>query len=97
VVNDADVQTRIIEVQTAQADVAKIRFTNELAVRRVLTPQQLIRFRELRQQFEEERQELQRRRGLGDRPFRRRQNGRRNDHPGSQQPDIRPNQQVPNE
>src|SRR5258706_11264840 len=51
--SDVDVQARLKEAQLAQADVARIRFMNELAVRRILTPEQLIRFRDLRQRFEE--------------------------------------------
>ena len=47
-VNDADVQARLKELQLAQADVARIRFMNELSVRKILTPEQLTRFRELR-------------------------------------------------
>lgn len=55
-VNEVDVQARLKEFQLAQADVAKIRFTSEFSIRRILTPEQLLRFRELRQQFERERQ-----------------------------------------
>ena len=51
---DADVQARLKEAQVAQAEVFKIRSTSELAIRRVLTPDQLMRFRELRRRFEEQ-------------------------------------------
>lgn len=47
-----DIQARLKEFQLAQAEVSRIRFMNELAVRRVLTPDQLVRFRELRRRFE---------------------------------------------
>lgn len=68
-VNDSDVQTRLKEVQTAQAEVAKIRFTSELAIRRILTPEQLVRFRDLRARFEQVRKNFEERRpGNGDRP-----------------------------
>lgn len=60
-VNETDVQARLKEVQLAQAEVAKIRFTHEFAVRRILTSEQLLRFRELRQRFEQVRQNLENR------------------------------------
>jgi Spy/CpxP family protein refolding chaperone len=44
-------QTRLKEQQQAQADLARLRFTSELAVRMVLTPDQIARFRDLRQRF----------------------------------------------
>ena len=53
--NETDVQARLKEAQLAQAEVAKIRFMNEFGVRRILTPEQLVRFRDLRQKFETER------------------------------------------
>lgn len=62
-VNDGDVQTRLKELQLAQADVARIRFMNELSVRKILTPDQLTRFRELRQRFEQVRENVERRNG----------------------------------
>ncbi len=52
-VSESDVQSRLKEAQLAQAEVAKIRFMNEFAVRRILTPEQLVRFRDLRQKFEQ--------------------------------------------
>ncbi|MEQ1922421.1 MAG: hypothetical protein ABL952_07920 [Pyrinomonadaceae bacterium] len=62
-VNDTDVQARLKELQLAQADVARIRFMNELFVRKILTPEQLVRFRELRQRFEQVRENIERRNG----------------------------------
>lgn len=53
--SDADVQARLKDFQMAQAEVAKIRFLNEFGVRRILTPDQLIRFRQLRDRFEQAR------------------------------------------
>lgn len=50
-VNEAEVQARLKDVQTAQAELIKIRFTNELAVRKILTGEQIAKFRALRQQF----------------------------------------------
>jgi len=50
-VDENEVKARLNELQQAQADVARIRFTNELAIRRILTPEQLGHFRDLRRQF----------------------------------------------
>jgi Spy/CpxP family protein refolding chaperone len=55
VVNDADVKARLREFQVAEAELSRLRFESELAVRKILTPEQLIKFRELRRQFAEER------------------------------------------
>ena len=55
VVNDADVKSRLKEFQAAEAELSRLRFESELAVRKILTPEQLVRFRELRRQFAEER------------------------------------------
>ena len=55
-VNDEEFQTRLKEVQAAQSDLARLRFENELSVRRILTADQLVRFRDLRRRFEQERQ-----------------------------------------
>ena len=56
VVNDDEFQTCLKEVQAAQADLARLRFESELSVRRVLTSEQLVRFRDIRRRFEEQRQ-----------------------------------------
>ena len=61
-VSDADFQIRLKKFHDAQAEVAGIRFTNELAVRKILSPEQLVRFRELRQRFAEARRNMERRR-----------------------------------
>lgn len=60
-VDEADVQAKLAEFQAAQAELARIKFTNELAVRKVLTPDQLLKFRELRRRFAEAREEFQNR------------------------------------
>lgn len=54
-VSESDVQARLKEAQSAQAEVARIRYMNELSVRKILTTEQLVRFRELRRSFEQER------------------------------------------
>ena len=52
-VSDAEFQVRLKEFQAAEAELARLRFESELAVRKVLTAEQLVRFRELRQRFAE--------------------------------------------
>lgn len=54
-INEEDVRARLKDVQLAQAELISIRSLDELAVRRVLTVEQLIRFRELRSRFQRER------------------------------------------
>lgn len=60
--SDADVEARLSEVQIAQAEVVKLRFASEYAVRKILTSEQLIRFRDLRQKFEKIRRDMEIRR-----------------------------------
>lgn len=60
--NETVIDARIQELQAAQSEIIRLRSSNELAVRRVLTPEQLVRFREMRQQFDEMRQQNQTRR-----------------------------------
>lgn len=50
-VNEADIQARLKELHQAQSELAKIRLMNELAVRKVLTNEQITKFRQLREQF----------------------------------------------
>ncbi len=63
-VNETEFQARLKEFQLAQAVVVKIRFMNEFAVRRVLTPEQLTRFRDLRRRFEQRRENFENRRSV---------------------------------
>jgi Spy/CpxP family protein refolding chaperone len=49
--DEAAFQANLKEVQLAQAEAAKLRYLNELGIRKILTPEQLARFRELRQRF----------------------------------------------
>lgn len=63
-INEADVHARLKEVQLAQAEVARIRFMNEFAVRRILTPEQLVLFRDLRSKFEQMRMNLDKNRSF---------------------------------
>jgi Spy/CpxP family protein refolding chaperone len=73
----AEIDTRLKDFQTAQAEVARIRFNSELAIRSVLTPEQLGRFRELREKFGDTREEIRERR-----QERRQQRRNRNAAPG---------------
>ena len=48
---EQDFQARLAEFRSAQGDLATVRFTTEMAVRRLLTPEQLVRFRNIRKDF----------------------------------------------
>lgn len=67
-VAETDVQTRLKDFQLAQAEVARLRFMNELAVRRILTKEQLVRFRELRRRFDARGANIRNGRALDARP-----------------------------
>jgi len=60
--DDSLIKARLAEIQSAQSEAASLRFEKELAIRRVLTPEQLIRFRDLRRKFEELRRTMDERR-----------------------------------
>jgi len=66
-IDEGAFQARLKAVNLAQAEVAKLRFTNELAVRRILTPEQLGRFREMRRRFATPQQDGEGPRGMDDR------------------------------
>ena len=53
--DETDFAAKLKEEQQAQAEVQRLRFAGELAVRKILTPEQLVRFRELRERFAAER------------------------------------------
>lgn len=55
--NESEVQMRIFDFQKAQADVIELKTSNELEIRKILTPEQLSKFRDLREQFKETRKE----------------------------------------
>ncbi|MEO5859475.1 MAG: periplasmic heavy metal sensor [Pyrinomonadaceae bacterium] len=67
------VQTSLRQFQQAQAEVSRIRFQSELDLRKILTPEQLVRFRGLRARVAEARENNQQRRLLprGERPLER--------------------------
>jgi Spy/CpxP family protein refolding chaperone len=50
-VNEDEIQTRLKEVQAAHDEVIKLRSSMELAVRKVLTAEQLTKFRQLREEM----------------------------------------------
>lgn len=60
--NEQDIEVRMKEVQAAQSDMVRLRFMNELQVRKILTPEQLIKFRDLREKFEQMRENFKDRR-----------------------------------
>jgi Spy/CpxP family protein refolding chaperone len=78
-VSDYEFSSRLAEHQIAQAEVARLRFEGELAMRKVLTPEQLVRFRDLRGQFNASRERIQKERRLrnGQNRFDRRRQGQR--------------------
>ncbi|MCD9187355.1 MAG: Spy/CpxP family protein refolding chaperone [Pyrinomonadaceae bacterium] len=60
--DDAEVKMRLEEFQNAQMEVIKIRSTVEYEIRKLLTPEQVVRFRQLRQRFAEVRENMRERR-----------------------------------
>lgn len=56
--NEAEIQVRLKDAQNAQAELTKIRSATEYAVRQILTPDQLVKFREIRQSFKERMENL---------------------------------------
>jgi Spy/CpxP family protein refolding chaperone len=52
-VDETEIQIRIKELQAAQIEVIKIRSLTELAIRRILTAEQLTKFRGISRQFAE--------------------------------------------
>src|SRR5215213_5310176 len=62
-VSDDLVQSKVKTFQEAQAEVNRLRFANELAIRKILTLEQLVRFRDMRRRFAEMRGRQNRPRG----------------------------------
>ncbi len=60
--SEIDAAAKLKEFQIAQAEVAKIKFQDEMALRKILTPEQLSRFRQMKQRFEQTRENLQKNR-----------------------------------
>lgn len=59
-ISDDVVRVKLKAFQDAQAEVTRLRFMNELTIRKILTPEQLVRFRDIRRQFAEARERFQR-------------------------------------
>lgn len=73
-IDETDFQRRVKAVQDAQIEVTRARSASELAIRKILTAPQLIKFRELRRRFAENREQSRpnmRQRRLRDLPNRR--------------------------
>ncbi|MDI1241035.1 MAG: periplasmic heavy metal sensor [bacterium] len=62
--DESAVQARLKEFQLAQGEIARIRFQSEVELRKILTPEQLVRFRGLRARAAEFRNNKQERRML---------------------------------
>ena len=77
--NEQDIEAKMKEVQAAQADMVRLRFMNELQVRKILTPEQLVKFRDLREKFERMRED-----------FKDRRNERRQNQPPINNQNLRP-------
>lgn len=56
-IDNANIELKLREFSAAESEINRIRTTTELAVRNVLTPEQLTRFRELRANFEKRMEE----------------------------------------
>jgi Spy/CpxP family protein refolding chaperone len=52
--DEVEIQTKLKNLQLAQAEAVKLRSMTEFTVRKVLTPEQLVKFREIRRRFMEE-------------------------------------------
>lgn len=59
--NEQDIEAKMKEVQAAQSEMVRLRFMNELQVRKILTPEQLVKFRDLREKFERMRENFKER------------------------------------
>ena len=55
--DEGQVRSKLAAFQEAQKEVARLRFEEELAIRKILDAEQLQRFRELRRRFAENRQQ----------------------------------------
>ncbi len=51
IVDEVDFETKMKEVQVAQAKLIKIKANNEFSIRKILNAEQLIKFREMRQKL----------------------------------------------
>ena len=51
--DETEIQVRLKDAQVAQAELIKIRSATEFAMRQILTPDQLVKFRDIRRRFME--------------------------------------------
>ncbi len=58
--NESEIQARLKEAQSAQSELNRIRTFTETAIRNMLTPEQLVRFRKLRNDFKARPREMRR-------------------------------------
>lgn len=58
VLDEQLIELRIIERNQAQAAVGRLRTMSELDLRKILTPEQLLKFREIREVYEKRQQEI---------------------------------------
>lgn len=86
-VSEETVHAKLRVFQEAQAEVNMLRFLNELTIRKILTPDQLIRFREIRRRFAEARERMQQ-------LPRHLRNGNSPSDPNQSKPPIEKNQQT---
>jgi len=57
------IELRITERDQAQAEVSRLKTMNELELRKILTPEQLLKFRNIREMYTKRQEEIKQRRG----------------------------------
>lgn len=60
--DESEIQARLAAFQAAQAEVSRIRFQSEVELRKILSPEQLTKFRQLRARLARARENFQQRR-----------------------------------
>ena len=65
--DETEIQARLKDAQAAHAELIKIRSATEFAVRQILSPDQLVKFREIRQSFKQRMENLPK--GIKNRPL----------------------------
>ncbi len=92
ILDEVVIRQRMAEMHAAQGEIAKINYENELAVRKLLTPEQLVKFREFRRQAAEAREKFQQRRQENIQERNTQRPGQR--RPGADRPANRPVQNT---
>jgi Spy/CpxP family protein refolding chaperone len=95
-VDETLVAQRLRDLQDAQSEMAKVNFENEFAIRKVLNPEQLVRFREIRQKFNDARETFQRQRQdqIQNREMRRPGGDQRRGQPPADRPPVKEIRQL---